>query len=146
MHLQRLKVLRPTVKEQMHLQDDFDLGFRVIRDVAQYPLHIVTYASAKFEVAMPNGLGDAFIRKYSIWSRSHQVLPSVTYTHAKFEVATSNGLGSIYKKIHYLTFGVKVKQNVVQFPLHHVTYAAAKFKVVMSDGLGGDAFTKKCII
>ena len=40
----------------------------------------------------------------------------------------------IYKKIHYLTFdldlGVKVTQNVAQFPLHHVTYASAKFDVL----------------
>ena len=93
MHLQHLKVLRPTFKEQMYLQDDIGHGFRVTRDVTQYPQHLVTYASAKFEVAMPNGLGDAFIRKYSIGSRSHQMLPSVTYTLAKFEVVTSNGLG-----------------------------------------------------
>ena len=33
--------------------------------VAQYPLHYVTYAPVKFEVAMSIGLGrDAFTRKY----------------------------------------------------------------------------------
>ena len=33
---------------------------------------------------------------------------------------------------HYL--GVKVTQNVAQYPLHHVTYAPAKFEVAMSNG------------
>ena len=32
----------------------------------------------------------------------------------------------------YLYLGVKVTQNVAQYPLHHVTYAPAKFEVVMS--------------
>ena len=44
----------------------FDL-YRQVKDaqnVAQYPLHHVTYAPAKFEVATSNNLGeDAFTRK-----------------------------------------------------------------------------------
>ena len=40
-----------------------------------------------------------------------------------------------------LDFGVKVTQDVVQYPLHHVTYAAAQFEAATSIGLGGDAFT-----
>ena len=52
---------------------------------------------------------------------------------------------SIYKKIQYLTFdldlGVKVTQNVAQYPLHHVTYLATKFEVATSNRLGGDTFT-----
>ena len=59
MRLQRLKLLRPTVKEQMHLQEntvfDLDLGIKVTQDVAQHPLHHVTYAFAKFDVATSNG-------------------------------------------------------------------------------------------
>ena len=43
----------------------------------------------------------------------------------------------IYKKIQYLTFdldlGVKVTQNVAQYPLHHVTYSATKFEVATSN-------------
>ena len=42
-----------------------------------------------------------------------------------------------------LDFGVKVTQNVAQYPLHHVTYVAAKFEVATSNSLGGDAFTRK---
>ena len=33
-----------------------------------------------------------------------------------------------------LYLGVKVTQNVAQYPLHHVTYAPAKFEVAMSNG------------
>ena len=49
-------------------------------------------------------------------------------------------------KIQYLTFdldlGVKVTQNVAQYPLHHVTYSTTKFKVATSNGLEGDTFTR----
>ena len=52
----------------------------------------------------------------------------------------------IYKKIHYLTFdlvlGVKVTQNVTQYPLHYVIYAPTKFQVAMSNGLGEDTITR----
>ena len=55
----------------MHLQDylifDLDLGVKVIRNVAQYPLHHVSYPATKFEDATSNFLGgDLFIRKYII--------------------------------------------------------------------------------
>ena len=50
-------------------------------------------------------------------------------------------------KFQYLTFdldlGVKVTQNVAQYPLHHVTYSATKFEVATSNRLGGDTFTRK---
>ena len=42
-----------------------------------------------------------------------------------------------------LDLGVKVIQNVSQYPLHHVTYSATKFEVVTSNLLGGDTFTRK---
>ena len=45
-----------------------------------------------------------------------------------------------------LDLGVKVTQNVAQYPLHHVTYSATKFEVATSNRLGGDAFTRKYII
>ena len=40
----------------MHLQENtsFDLGIKASQNVAQYPLHPVTYTAAKFEVAMAN--------------------------------------------------------------------------------------------
>ena len=49
-------------------------------------------------------------------------------------------------KLQYLTFdldlGVKVTQNVAEYPLHHVTYSTTKFEVATSNGLGGDTFTR----
>ena len=45
-----------------------------------------------------------------------------------------------------LVLGVKVAQDVAQYPLHHVPYSDTKFEVAMSNGLGGDAFTSKYII
>ena len=42
-----------------------------------------------------------------------------------------------------LAIGVKVTQNVTQYPLHHVTYSGTKFEVATSNSVGGDAFTKK---
>ena len=67
MHQQSLMLLHPMVKEKMHLQEnillDLDLRVKVNGNVAQYPLHCVTYADTKFEVATSNGLGgDTFTR------------------------------------------------------------------------------------
>ena len=57
----------------MHLQEnsifDFDLDLRVkvTQNVAQYPLHHVTFSATKFEVAKSNRLGgDTFTRKYIV--------------------------------------------------------------------------------
>ena len=55
----------------MHLNEntlfDLDLWAKVTQDVAQYPLHHVTYSDSKFEVATSNSLGgDAFTSKYTI--------------------------------------------------------------------------------
>ena len=41
-------------------------GVRVTLNVAQYPVHHVTYASTKFDVATSNCQEDAFTRKYII--------------------------------------------------------------------------------
>ena len=52
----------------------------------------------------------------------------------------------VYKKIHYLTFdldlGVKVTQNIIQYPLHCVIYASTKFEVATSNSLGEDTITR----
>ena len=42
-----------------------------------------------------------------------------------------------------LDLGVKVTQNVAQYPLQYVTYSATKFEVAMSNPLGGDTITRK---
>ena len=41
-----------------------------------------------------------------------------------------------------LDLGVKVTQNVTQYPLHHVIYAPTKFEVATSKGLGEDTITR----
>ena len=53
----------------MHLQEntlfdfDLDLEVKVTRNIAQYPLHHVTYSATKFEAATCYGLGgDTFTR------------------------------------------------------------------------------------
>ena len=73
MHLQSLKLLRQKLYEEKHLQEiqyltfDHDLGVKVTQNVAQYPLHHVTYPATKFEVARSNCLGgDTFARKFNI--------------------------------------------------------------------------------
>ena len=88
MHQQSLILLHPTIKEKMHLQEKHYLPyFTYTRNVAQCPLHHVTYAPTEFEVTMSRALGgEAFIRKLNIWpltltlvSRSHKMLPSTIY-------------------------------------------------------------------
>ena len=71
MHLQSSKLIHLEFEEEMHLQENtvfnLDLGANVTQNVAQYPLHYVTYAAAKFKVATSNSLGgDTFTRKYII--------------------------------------------------------------------------------
>ena len=107
MHQQSLMLLHPMVKEKMHLQEntlfDLDLVVKVTWNVAQCPLHHVTYAPTEFEVTTSNGLGVVtFTRKYIIWPLtltlgSHKMLPSTLFImwpiQLQFEVATSNSLG-----------------------------------------------------
>ena len=61
MYLQRLKLLRPMVKETHHQENAiFDLdpkvkGVKVTQNAAQYPRLQVTYAPAKYDVATSHG-------------------------------------------------------------------------------------------
>ena len=55
----------------MHIQEnilfDLDLGVNVTRNVAQCPLHHVTYAGIKLEVNTSKGLGgDTFTRNVTV--------------------------------------------------------------------------------
>ena len=122
----------------------------------------MTFAPAKFEVAMSNSLGeDAFTRKYIIWpwpsGQGHTKccpVPSTSCDLCTYRVWSyyikSFRRRRIYKKIQCVIFdldiGVKVTQDVAQYPLHHVTYPATKFEVARSNRLGGDTFTRKYII
>ena len=119
----------------------------------------MTFAPAKFEGATSNSLGeDAFTRKYIIWpwpsGQGHTKccpVPSTSCDLCTYRVWSyyikSIRRRSIYKKIQYLTFyldlGVKVIQNVAQYPQHHVTDSATKFEVARSNRLRGDTFTRK---
>ena len=50
-------------KKMHYFTFGLDLGAKVTQNVAQYPLHHVTYSPTKFEVATSNGLGgDTFTR------------------------------------------------------------------------------------
>ena len=71
LHLQNLKLLRPTVLEKMHLQEstlfDLDLQVKVTLNVAQCPLHHVTYAPTEFEVTTSKALGGEAFTRYTIF-------------------------------------------------------------------------------
>ena len=83
----------------MQLQEntlfDIDLWVKVTRNVAQCPLHHVTYAHTEFEVTTSKDLGG----ENSIFDIGVKVtrnvaqypLYHVTYSATKFEVATSYG-------------------------------------------------------
>ena len=71
MRQQSFILLHPTVKEKIHLQEntlfDLDLLVKVTRNVAQCPLHHVTYAPTEFEIPTSKALGgEAFTRKFNI--------------------------------------------------------------------------------
>ena len=93
----------------MHLQENtlFDLWpwGQGHWNVAHYPLHHVTYAPTKFEVATSKDWGeDVFTRKYIIWPltltvgpRSHKMLPTTLCIMWPMQAATSNSLrGDIF--------------------------------------------------
>ena len=93
---------------------------------AQYPLHHVTYATAKFEVATSNSLGkDVFTRKYSIWTwighQGHLKYCSTLYImwprHLQRLQLQQYRSRYIYKKMLIWPWPGAL------YPLHHVTYA-----------------------
>ena len=91
----------------MHLQEstlfDLDLQVKVTLNVAQCPLHHVTYTPTEFEVTTSKALGEAFTRKFQYLTFDLDLkvtqnvaqypLHHVTYPATKFEVARSNRLG-----------------------------------------------------
>ena len=71
MHLQESTLFDLDLQEKMHLQEstlfDLDLQVNVTLNVAQCPLHHVTYAPTVFEVTTSKALGgEAFTRKFNI--------------------------------------------------------------------------------
>ena len=114
---------------------NLDLGVKVTvtENLAQYPLHHVTYAPAKFEVATSNGLGDTFKRKYIIWHCPVLQL---------FFFWGGGGSNWLFPHLLTLTLGSRSHINLAQYPLHQVIYADAKFKVAKSNGVGGETITR----
>ena len=82
----------------------FTFGVKVTQNFAKYLLHHGTYAPAKFELAVSNGLGGyAFARKYIIlpWGQVTQnvaqnPLHHVIFAPGKSEIAVSNCLGNAF--------------------------------------------------
>ena len=111
MHLQSLKLLHPRLKRKYIIWPwPWYQGHTKC-----YPLHHVTYAPAKFEVAMSNSLGrDEFTREYLIWPLTLTLLtvkccpvPSSSCDLCRCKVwscyVQQFGRRCIYKKIQYLT-------------------------------------------
>ena len=119
----------------------FDLDLGIAQNIAQYPLHYVTFAPAKFEVAMCNSLGgNKLTRKYIICpltlaSRSHEILPSTLYIMRPMHLQHLKLLRpTVMEQMHLqentvldLDLGFQLTQDVVQHTLYHATYAFAKF-------------------
>ena len=82
----------------------------------------MTYAPAKFEAAMSNGLHHVTLMYLQSLKLLHPMVKEMHYQE--------NTLFELDPKVK----GVKVTQNVAQYPRHHVTYAPAKFDVATSHG------------
>ena len=63
-------------------------------------------------------------------------------TRAAVDGTSSQIPAFVFTLVLYL--GVKVTQNVGQYPLHHVSYVPVKFEVATSSDLG-DVFIRKYI-
>ena len=93
----------------MHLQEstlfDLDLHVKITLNVAQCPLHHVTYAPTEFEVTTSKALGGEAFTRNSIFDLyldlgvkvtqnvAQHPRHHVTHPATKFEVARSNSLG-----------------------------------------------------
>ena len=69
---------------EIHLKEntlfDLDLGVKITRNVAQYPLYHVTYSATKFEVASSNRLGgDTFTRNVTDTQTDRQTTDRLWY-------------------------------------------------------------------
>ena len=83
----------------MHLQEstlfDLDLQVKVTLNVAQCPLHHVTYAPTKFEVTTSKLKEEKHLQEilYLKYNVAQYPLHHVTHPATKFEVARSISLG-----------------------------------------------------
>ena len=134
---------------------DLDLGVQVTQNVAQNPPHHNYLRTFKVWSCYMQWFRRRCIYKkvqylmLTLGSRSHKMLPSTLYIIWPMHLQSLKCFFQwfrricIYKKIYNLTFGVKVTQNITQYPLHHVIFVAAKFKVALTNCLGEDTITRK---
>ena len=90
-----LKLLCPTVWEEIHLQENslYDLWVKVTLNIAQYPLH---HAATKYKVATSNG---TFTRKHIIWPwPSQEMLRSTLYIMWPMQLQSLKLLRQIVKE------------------------------------------------
>ena len=119
----RLQSMILTIANTRFFTFHLDLRVKVPQNVAhEYPLHHVTYAPAKFEVARK-----CIYKKHIIWpmtltlrSRLQEMLPSTLcimwHMHLqslKFLCLTLIRKRCIYKKIHYLYFDLDLGAKVI---------------------------------
>ena len=99
----------------------------------EYPQHHVTYAPAKFEVAMSNGLGGIHLQENTFFDLDIKVMKCCPVPATSGDICTCKVWSCymyiqwcrrrcIYKKIHYLTFD-QGHMKCCPVP-HHVTCAA----------------------
>ena len=90
----------------MHLQENtlFDLDVKVTQNVAIYPLHHVTNAAIKFEVARSNGLGgDTITRNMTDRRTGRWTMDGLWYEiNIPFFLKKKEGIATVYELINEL--------------------------------------------
>ena len=139
-HLQGLVLVHLTVKEEMHLQEItffefFDHSHKMLPSTL-YIMWPIQVQSLKLLCLTVKEMHLQEITSYDLWpwirGQGHTKccpVPSTSCDLSRYKVWSCYiewlRRRCIYKKLYYLTFdleiGVKVTQNVAQYPLHHVT-------------------------
>ena len=90
----------------MYLQEKhylyFHLGVKVTRNVAQYPLHHMTYAAVKFEVARPNSLGGDTITRNIADAQTDGMTDFGKKLIYSFFLKKKAGMATVYELINEL--------------------------------------------
>ena len=141
--MHRLKLLRPTVWEEIHLQENslYDLwplgqGHAKYNSVPSTSCNLCSYK-----------VWSSLIRKYNIWPWVKVTISVAQYLYIMWPM-----------QLHSLKLlrlkGIKETKHLLEntlfdlwdhtkcCPLNYVTYAVTKFEVARSNGLGGTTFTR----
>ena len=107
--------MRRCIYKKIHyLTFDLDLGVNVTRNVIQYPLHYVIYASTKFEVAKSSGLGEDTITRNVMDGRTDRQTHGRTTDQLWYEINKpyfSNEKAGIIKITDCPQYDLKVFQG-----------------------------------